>query len=140
MIKKQGGGLGACVEAFERLKVNMPNNTEFKGFQPEQITPSVVSQEAGFDKGYLKKSRTNHMPLIALIEEWRRNGGSSLSNAEAIRRERDKASRYRAERDEANERYAEALGRELRLIKKIRELEAELRNYNVARLPTERLN
>lgn len=135
MTNKVGSGLSSCIEAFERLKVDMPINDEFKGYQPEQISPSVVSQEAGFDKGYLKKSRPNHMPLIALIEDWRKSGGTSLSKAEAIRRERDKALRYMQERDEANQRYALALGRELRLIKKIRELELELKNSNVAKLP-----
>lgn len=55
-------GLNRCREAHNRLKNGRPNNELFKGIP---ITASVFSQEAGFDSGYLKKSR--HADFFAEI-------------------------------------------------------------------------
>ena len=64
-------GVQACMDAFERLKNNAPTVSKFQNIAPSCITASVVSQEAGFDSGYLKSSRANHRALIMLIETHR---------------------------------------------------------------------
>lgn len=127
-------GIQKCIEAFERLKNNTPNNPDFKDLKASEITKSKVSQEAGLDKGFLKSSRRKHITLIGLIEEYRKNKSSTLSQNEKLNREKRKAERYKKERDDAVELYHQSLGRELLLISKVRELELLLGSSNVIKL------
>ena len=85
-------GLERCYEAFERLKSGCAENSKFLGLGPDQITASVVSQEAGFDPGYLKKNRAKHRALIEMIKTYAEDSGNraTLSKAEIVRRERAK--------------------------------------------------
>ena len=84
-------GLSECYDAFDRLKARCPKNIKFLGISPDKITASIVSQEAGFDSGYLKKRRLNHQALIAQIDEFKREQSRfTLSRAEVQRREREK--------------------------------------------------
>lgn len=61
-------GLKACEEALNRLLKGNVNFSAHVNFDLEKLTPSVVSHEAGFDRGYLKSSRVNHRSLIAKIK------------------------------------------------------------------------
>ena len=62
-IKK---GVDLCEEALERLIIGKPNYQKFLG---KKITASLVSREAGLDKGYLKKSRFQHKLILFKISE-----------------------------------------------------------------------
>ncbi|EGR5854857.1 hypothetical protein AAHL06_002762 [Vibrio parahaemolyticus] len=126
-MSKQGSGLQKCMDAFERLKNGKPNNQSFKHLTPKQITPSVVSQEAGLDAGYLKKSRENHKPLITMINAFRLK-----EEPESLIRKRD-YDKLRTDNDALkleNKRLVmqrdQALSRELLLVRKLRLMEKEL--------------
>lgn len=124
---KQGSGLQKCIDAFERLKEGKPNDEKFKHLSPKQITPSIVSQEAGLDAGYLKKSRGNHQPIITLINAFRLS-----EEPESMIRKRD-YEKMKADKDTLvleNESLVkqrdQALSRELLLIRKLGLMEKEL--------------
>lgn len=55
-------------EAFERLKADKPNNSDYIG---RPITASLVSKEAGFTAGYLCRNRIQHRLLIEEINSFR---------------------------------------------------------------------
>ncbi|MBD8708492.1 hypothetical protein IFT47_17835 [Pseudomonas sp. CFBP 13711] len=63
----KSSGVLACEEALERLITGKPNVAAHVGLDLSKLTAGVVSHEAGFDRGYLKKSRKLHMALIAKI-------------------------------------------------------------------------
>tara|TARA_Y100000588_G_scaffold175535_1_gene189582 strand:- start:1616 stop:2026 length:411 start_codon:yes stop_codon:yes gene_type:complete len=120
-------GLSECYDAFDRLKAGCPKNIKFLGISPDKITASIVSQEAGFDSGYLKKRRLNHQALIAQIGEFKREQSRfTLSRVEVQRREREKAKRYKDERDRLQQLLELSLARELLLAVKLKELESQL--------------
>ena len=116
-------GLNACREALERLKNGEPNNDQFKEVP---ITASIVSQEAGFDSGYLKKSR--HAELIAEISAVKEN----LDGQKKVigRKKYEKVERGAKTAESYAKRYKkmldDALTREIRLIRRVRELESEI--------------
>ena len=120
-------GVLACYEAFERLKSNRPKNKKFIGLPIDKITASVVSQEAGFDSGYLKSKRSNHQAIIAQIESFKKGQeGTVLSKAEIQRRERDRGQKYKDERDRLQVLLEQSLSRELVLAAKLSQLEGQL--------------
>lgn len=59
-------GLRACEEALTRLMKGEPVVSKHVGLSLKKITASIVSLEAGFDRGYLK----NPADYICLF--WRR--------------------------------------------------------------------
>jgi hypothetical protein len=69
--KVVGRGLLECEEALQRLLEGRPVVAEHVGLSRSKITASIVSFEAGFDRGYLKKSRNAHLPILARIEAFR---------------------------------------------------------------------
>lgn len=81
-------GLIACEEALLRLLNGKPIVAGHVGLDLSKLTASVVSLEAGFDRGYLKKSRVAHLPILAKIEASRAgaNRGTGSSNAKKIMR------------------------------------------------------
>ena len=76
-------GVKICEAAFERLKAGCPVISAHVGIDGSKITAGIVSVEAGFDRGYLKRSRGSHMPLIARIEAYRTEC-STTSNSKAL--------------------------------------------------------
>ncbi|MGY3305058.1 hypothetical protein ACVK1X_004373 [Pseudomonas sp. PvR086] len=64
-------GLIACEEALQRIQDRRPVVPVHVGLDLSRLTASVVSLEAGFDRGYLKRSRKAHLPLLARIEALR---------------------------------------------------------------------
>lgn len=129
-------GLTECYEAFERLKNGKPNVGKFVGITPDKITASIVSQEAGFDSGYLKKNRTNHQGIIALIDSFREEQKkTSLSKSEIIRRENIKSNNYKNQLERVQLLLEQSLARELLLSIKLDELERQMSNSdNVIRV------
>lgn len=69
--RQSGNGLALCQEALQRLIDGGPVVSEHIGLDLSRITASIVSLEAGFDRGYLKKSRASHLPILARIEACR---------------------------------------------------------------------
>lgn len=67
-------GLSACEDALQRLLDGKPVVPEHVGLDLSKLTASIVSHEAGFDRGYLKKSRKAHLSIIARVEAARAEG------------------------------------------------------------------
>ena len=104
----------ACEEAFERLKKGVPIVKELKGMP---ITPSLVSKEAGHDKGYLKRKRPSHEVLIYEIDTFNKSRTESLEAklegmAVALAKEKKKA-------DDFEKKYNKALEHELLMFKQL---------------------
>lgn len=124
-------GIAACRAALERIKKGKANNPEFNN---ATLTASIVSQEAGYDSGYLKKKR--HPDFIAEINDVRnqleeRQGKISKSEYNRV----DKSSKkYKDIADRNKILLDEALTREIYLIRKIRELEVELAEVKIKKL------
>lgn len=124
---KQGSGIEICEEAFERLVNGRPNVPEHVGIEPSKITAGIVSVEAGFDRGYLKKGRKSHIPLIARIEVHR---GESLASGSSLR---ERTKRAEAKAQNATDKMTDmqstmdiVLTQNLLLVERIKELESEL--------------
>jgi hypothetical protein len=119
-------GLDLCQKAFDRLKAGKPNNKKFIGMP---ITPSVVSQEAGWDAGYLKRDRIIHGPLIIEIDDFSKLQKSKLARLQS---KLDKAnSEKEQEKNKAEsfeKKYKASLAREFMLTEKIFELEKKMNN------------
>lgn len=122
--KDLGSGLIACAEALQRLLTGKPNVSAHVGLDLSKLTASVVSLEAGFDRGYLKKSRTSHLPLLAQIEAVRsktKNGISS--NGKQLRKLEKNIARLEDELARAHEQRGRALVQNIKLWERVRELE-----------------
>lgn len=80
-------GLDACEDALKRLLGGKPIVPEHVGLDLSKLTASIVSFEAGFDRGYLKKSRNAHLPLLAQIEAVRieTSKGSGPASSKELR-------------------------------------------------------
>ncbi len=74
-------GLLACGNALQRLIDGKPVVPEHVGLELSKLTASIVSLEAGFDRGYLKKSRKAHLPILAKIEAARAEAIKSPSSS-----------------------------------------------------------
>ena len=129
-MSARGEGIRLCEEAFERLLEGRPNTPEHVGLPKHKITAGVVSVEAGFDRGYLKKSRKPHMALIARIESIKNETASRHESAmEQVRRSRNALERAEREAAAAKEQLATVLAQNLMLLNQIRELEAQVERF-----------
>lgn len=68
---KGAQGLRACEDALQRLIANKPQVPEHVNMPMKKLTAGIVSVEAGFDRGYLKKARKAHLSIIARIQAYR---------------------------------------------------------------------
>lgn len=127
---KVGSGVIACEEAFKRLVEGVPVVPGHVGIDSSKITAGIVSVEAGFDRGYLKKSRKAHQPLIAQIEAYRAEADSAIGvrspRVQAIKRAKDKLASIEEELKLALEQRDLVLMQNLQLYERIRELEQDL--------------
>ena len=123
-MKKKG--IDLCYEAFIRLRNGTALNPKYKGIPPGDITPSVVSIEAGFDKGYLKSNRDQHKFLIAKIRDFieihQKGSKQNIALIKELKR------RGEAERtlNDTRVKLNIALIENLRLVARVQELESEL--------------
>lgn len=125
-------GLQRCIAAFERLKLGQPQQPKHVGLPPDRITAAVVSAEAGFDSGYLKRSRRQHLPLILQIEAYRKAEHSvSTSTALQLRRAKSRVSAAAVEVDVAMGQLAAVLAQNLKLVERVRVLEVELKKHKI---------
>ncbi|WP_052678378.1 hypothetical protein [Moritella viscosa] len=121
-------GLKRCLEALERMKQNTPLVSKFKDLPRDRVTLSVISQEAGFDSGYLKNGREQHTNIINLIETFKNSSGcespgSTLSVKERISREHNKVVDLQHQLADARFKLSKALERETLLLDYIANLE-----------------
>jgi hypothetical protein len=129
----KGNGLGACEEALQRLLAGNPVVPEHVSLDLSKLTASIVSLEAGFDRGYLKKSRKAHLPILAKIEACRSgvNKGHDSSNGKSIKRLHDKVVLLEKELAMVSSQRDRVLTQNLQLWARVRELElAECQNQS----------
>lgn len=123
----QTTGLQECENALERLLKNSPHIGSHVGVTEADITPAMVSVEAGYDKGYLKRSRGSHKSLIARIDalkgNHRENTRTKLKQAER------KYKRLHAEQKLNGDVMDQVLTQNLMLLQRVKELEKELARY-----------
>jgi len=124
-------GLAKCYEAFDRLKAGKPLVASHVDLPPSKLTAGIVSFEAGLDRGYLKKSRPSHLPLIAQIEAYRKSFGSAdASKAMQIKRANDKVDKARRELEIARQQLYHVLTQNVQLVERVRSLEAQVKLLN----------
>jgi len=127
-------GLIACEEALQRLLDGKPVVPGHGGLDLSKITASIVSLEAGFDRGYLKKSRKSHFPLLAKIEICRAEAckGGGSSNRKRIERLEENLRRLEYELTITQAQRNRILIQNLQLWERVRELElAVLKNKSL---------
>ena len=109
-----------CIIAFERVKQGI---FKYEDNKNREITAALISEEAGFDKGYLKNSRSKHQLLIKEINEFsksqEKNKNIKTNYKEKFLKEEKKAKEYRR-------LYEESLSRELQLFHQLCIYEKEL--------------
>lgn len=118
-------GLGACEEALQRLLVGKPVVAEHVGLDLSKLTASIVSLEAGFDRGYLKKSRKAHLPLLAQIEAVRAEAskGAGSSGGKKIRQMESQLAALEKSLSIAQMQRDNVLAQNMKLWQRVRELE-----------------
>jgi len=126
-------GLKRCAEAFERLRLGCPNIEAHIGLPASKVTAGIVSVEAGFDRGYLKKARASHAPLIGLIEAFRKAHSTDAQSTQAqVRRAKEKVDRASGELEEMKSLFHQVLTQNIQLVERIRTLEEQIKKKNVA--------
>ncbi|MBA6419611.1 hypothetical protein [Pseudomonas sp. 5Ae-yellow] len=126
MTKGTRNGLATCEEALQRLVSGKPHRPEHVGLDLSKLTAGIVSYEAGFDRGYLKKARKSHQALIAQIEAYRHRAPVSSVKARELVVVAEKLSTSRGELDEALKQRDNMLTRNLQLMLRIKALEKEI--------------
>ncbi len=121
-------GVGACEEALQRLMVGKPVVPEHVGLDLRKLTASLVSLEAGFDRGYLKKSRKPHLPLLAQIEAVRAEAskGAGSSNGKRIRQMESQLAALEKTLSIAQMQRDNVLAQNMKLWQRVRELERSM--------------
>lgn len=122
-------GLIACEEALQRLLHGKPVVPDHVKLDLAKLTASIVSLEAGFDRGYLKKSRKAHLPILAKIEASRTeaNKSSSSSSSKKFARMEDKVVLLEKELAMLCAQRDRVLTQNLQLWERVRELELAAR-------------
>jgi hypothetical protein len=117
-------GLGACEEALQRLLIGRPVVPEHVRLDLSKLTASIVSLEAGFDRGYLKRSRKAHLPLLAQIEAARAEAckGTGSSSGKQIRQMESRLAALEKTLSIAQMQRDNVLAQNLKLWQRVREL------------------
>lgn len=118
-------GLDACYEALNRLKEGKPHINAHTGIKFSKITPAIVSVEAGFDKGYLKKNRPHHLTLINEINAFRSDHVVQAKDlANHLKREQEKVKNLENQNHDLTNMIQKVVAQNLRLIERVRLLES----------------
>ncbi len=122
---RTGKGLGACEEALQRLLIGKPVVPEHVGLDLSKLTASIVSLEAGFDRGYLKKSRKAHLPLLAQIGAVRAEAskGTGSSSGKQIRQMESRLAALEKKLSISQVQRDNVLAENIKLWQRVRELE-----------------
>jgi len=123
-------GLGACEEALQRLLIGKPVVPEHARLELSKLTASIVSLEAGFDRGYLKKSRKAHLPLLAQIEAVRAEAikETGSSSGKQIRQMENRLATLKKTVSIAQMQRDNVLAQNMKLWQRVRELEHSMAN------------
>lgn len=126
-------GLELCIEAFQRLVEGAPILAAHVGLHKSKITAGVVSVEAGFDRGYLKKARAVHQPLIAQIEAFRNSSviREAASTGQKIKVIENKYKQLSEELDIVKSQRDLVLAQNIQLFERVKELEGLLLKASV---------
>lgn len=120
-------GIVRCEAALQRLKDGKPFLDVHVGLDRSKITAGKVSVEAGYDRGYLKKSRQEHRILLAKIEAYRSERvSSSESLASKLARAKQKCNNLERDLRVAEETMYRVLTQNLQLVESISNLEKQL--------------
>lgn len=121
-------GVSACEEALQRLMVGKPVVSEHVGLDLRKLTASIVSLEAGFDRGYLKRSRKAHLPLLAQIEAVRAEAskGTGSTNGKQIRQMESQLAALEKTLSIAQMQRDNVLAQNMKLWQRVRELERSM--------------
>lgn len=137
-MKLHNKGLIACEEALQRLLDGKPVVPAHVGLDLSKLTASIVSREAGFDRGYLKKSRSTHLSLLARIEAFRVEASKVFDSSSTKRVERleGKLALFEKELEMVRAQRDRVLSQNLQLWERVRELERKRpTNSTCIRLP-----
>jgi hypothetical protein len=126
-------GLEACEAAIDRLLKSKPRVAAYIDVESSEITPAMVSVEAGFDKGYLKRAREAHKPLIKRIGALNvQTKGKEDSVRLKLKKALKQSKKARSEKDECKVILDNVLTQNLMLLERVRELEKELAKYQTS--------
>jgi len=121
-------GLLLCEQAFERLSAGKPQKLLITDYKIYRITAAIVSKEAGFDAGYLKKSRVNHRQLLLEISQF--NANQQTCTGRDKKQILDLSGQLENKKKQVGNfenLYTETLARELILLVKVAELKSKIR-------------
>lgn len=119
-------GLGACEEALQRLLVGRPVVPQHVGLDLSKLTASIVSLEAGFDRGYLKKSRKAHLPLLAQIEAFRAEASKGAGSSCGKRQVEGQLAALEKKLSIAQMHRDNVLAQNMKLWQRVRDLERSM--------------
>lgn len=118
--------LEKCYEAFERLKEGKGTHEECMELSLNKITFSKISQEAGQDKGYLKKKR--HGLLLSMLTAFLNElpVDTTMGKGAALQRQKVKVKEAKDVEALMTVKLEASLGRELQLYHALKESEEEV--------------
>lgn len=121
-------GLVKCEAAFLRLKKD-------RDLDRHKITASLVSSEAGFDRGYLKKSRSSHFLLIGQIEAYRKSDAKTVDSVRVkYRRARSQIESLEKELEDCKSTMYKVLTQNLQLVETVHRLERLIKPTNTSQI------
>lgn len=121
-------GIKACEDAFQRLIDGKPLIKAHVGLSADKITAGVVSVEAGYDRGYLKKSRKHHLMLLARIASYRTQiSATKESSIVKLVRAKQKIHTLEDELTRCKTMMERVLTQNMQLVETVKHLEVKLR-------------
>lgn len=128
MTQKIEDGVDACRSAFERLKTRRSEIPAHNAIAFSKITAGIVSVEAGFDRGYLKKARASHIGLIEEINKFRASMALNLPNArQALKQAQENAQFAESEKLQLQQMIQKVVAQNLQLVERVRQLESQVK-------------
>lgn len=117
-------GVKKCELAFLRLQEGNPNFDKHKDLPKNRVTAGIVSVEAGFDRGYLKKCCKKHLSLLSRIAAYR-NSESAQEDSINVKynRAKRKVKVLEQELEECKATMYKVLTQNLQLVETVRRLE-----------------
>jgi hypothetical protein len=120
--------LEKCYKAFDLLKMGRGTHEDCVALPLNEITFSRISQEAGHDRGYLKKNREQHKPLLSMLTLFLSElpADTTMSKSAALLRQKIKAKHAKDEAATMKVKLEASLGRELQLYHALKTSEEEV--------------
>ncbi|WP_273808931.1 MULTISPECIES: hypothetical protein [unclassified Pseudomonas] len=107
---------GAAPIKSEKVRTNLPGQA------------GIVSVEAGFDRGYLKKARASHIGLIEEINKFRASMALNLPNVrQALKQAQENAQLAESEKLQLQHMIQKVVAQNLQLVERARQLESQIK-------------